>query len=204
MNDKVIRVLTACAVISSAAFAKLNPVEQTATMTSAGGKPLVFVKDFVALGDRKALVQKLLAGTDVSMELEFNGIELSPDEAKAVKLVQPVLERIGFKGPGQYEWVTPTAEESRTISRIVLEDNRVYRSRGGYSMTKAGFKKLWEKASKSWATGEKFRPYEGSFNGYSRRAYMLEGGAVEVGCQTLTRAEIEHVARHYGFDPVTE
>lgn len=99
-NNNILRILSTGAVISSATFAKQTPVKQTEILALVSGKPVAFVDSFTKLSNTKKLAERLLAGEDVSMELEFNSITLSDDEKDGLTKVRPLLERLrALKAP---------------------------------------------------------------------------------------------------------
>lgn len=204
--ETVSKLLSSALVVSSAAFAKLGAAKQTEVLASANGKPIVFVDNFFALTNKKRLIDKLLAGDDVSVELEFNELDLSADELKVIKEVRPILEKIrGFK-LGSYDWVIPTDAEERLIEGIQIGTGPSIRNATGYTIGKKALEALWKKASVWFAGGEKAGSYYVNASGYNRQARFLVNANgqqyIEVGCQNISRAEIEFVAKAMNWNPV--
>ena len=182
--------------INSTAFAGVSPTKQTEVLTGSEGLPVLFVPDFANLSNRKNIRDKLLAGVDVSMELEFNGVSLSEEELRCLSLVRPILEKIGGIGP-KYPWL-PAAE----FANIKIGANKIERS--GHTIGKATAKKLWERASSYWAGSKKPVSIGVPTDGYSynNRTAEFYSDRVVIGCQTITRAEVEYIARTCEWDPV--
>lgn len=201
--DRVSKTLSMASVVSSQEFAKLSPVKQTEVLASASGKPIVFVENFVKLRDKRSLVERLLKGEDVSMELEFNEIELTEEESAALGKVQPVIERIRGK-KGDYPWIARSESEEQRCKRMTLGTVRI--TRDGYSAGVATTEKIWRTASAYWAalandpnvaspTGVRQ-----SFSGYTKTP-VYRPKHVDVGCQTISRYELEYIAEYYGWEP---
>ena len=196
----VSKLLSMCLLVSSSEFAKQTPAKQTEILTGAGGKPVVFVNNFSELKNRNALIKKLLAGENVAMELEFNEVELTEDETKLFSAIQPVIERINESLKASYEWVSPAA--SMTHWSLT---NSSAQNPAGYRISKGQCKKVWEEASKYWAdTSGAATPASRSIttSGWGSRQLKINRNEVNIGCQTITRAEVEAVAKHFNFDPV--
>lgn len=186
--------------VNSAKFATESPTAQTATLAKADGLPILFVPTFVALSDKRMLRDKLLSGVDVSMDLEFNGIELTEEERAALKAVLPVLEKIGAIGPA-YPWL-PETDFSDAI-KFELNNSRIRRA--GHSLKRTAAEAVWKRASKKWsgapgAIPTHRVPADGS--DWSNKDVNYRSDSVTIGCQTISRAEVEYIARHYGWDPV--
>jgi hypothetical protein len=194
--------LSMCLLVSSREFAKQKPAKQTEILTTAGSEPIVFVDDFLSLKNKKQLLERLLAGEDVSMELEFNEITLSEEERTTLSAVQPILDRIGVEMTPPYTWVEPTETEKRNIAGYTFNEASIRRG-SGYSCAVVQAKKIWDKASKFWATGKKDRFSEMSFLGGYWKTPSVSVKTLTLGCQKISRAEVEAIAKHYGWEPVT-
>jgi hypothetical protein len=199
----VSKLLSMCLLVNSTEFAKAAPAKQTEILAGAGGKPIVFVESFGALRNKGTIINRLLLGEDVGMELEFNEIELTDDERNALKAVQPVIERIrGSKGA--YPWLERSEDDNNEFERSIKFKDRYgdtnYVHRNGYDMSNKQAKKVWDTASKYWASGDKPAPYNGNFAGY-RKMVTFDTDSVTIGCQTIARAEIEWIAEQKGWEP---
>jgi hypothetical protein len=84
--SNLFRRLTTVLLVNATEFARATTKAQTALIAEAG-LPVEFVTDFFDLGNKRIIRDKLLAGTDVSRELEFNGVMLSPEEIRAFDLM---------------------------------------------------------------------------------------------------------------------
>jgi hypothetical protein len=196
------KLLTNQYLIASDAFGKLIPAKQTEILAGANGKPVVFVNNFAELKNKKKLTTRLLAGEDVAMELEFNGIVLTEVEQAALEAVKPVLERIGAIGPN-YPWVEPTETEIATI-KTILHYREGSVTRAGYTITVKQAKNIWNRASAIWSGARQAvkSSHTISVDGYTRTTTYTERH-VTLGCQTINRYEVEAIAQHYGWEPVT-
>ncbi len=192
-KSNLFRKLSSVLLINSQAFGRASPTEQTEVMANGGaGIAVLFVPTFVQLSNRKAIRDKLLAGKDVSVELEFNGIDLSDEDRRVLALVGPVLEKISDID-SSYPWLD--FDEPPTSS---CGETRV--SRNGYTCSVRVAKTAWEIASAYWAGGDPPGSFSAKISGYNR---MVEFGQDDIvfGCQRVTRGEAEAIARHYGWEP---
>lgn len=193
----VFKVLTTVVIVSSTEFAKLPPAKQTEVLVTATGKPIVFVAHFNQLRNRKAIIKKLLDGEDVNVELEFNNIELSDDEKKTVRDVQPVLKKFDVLKP-TYSFANVTDADQKVIDALDITDKRI--NNAGYYVTIDQAKKLWEQASKYWAGGKQPAACYRTLSGRSDNYVVFEKESVALGCQRVSRAVFEHVAQKLGWD----
>jgi hypothetical protein len=195
----VSKLLSTTLLVSRAEFAKLDAAKQTETLVSASGKPIVFVDNFQALKNKRSLIERLMRGEDVSMELEFNEIELTSEEKGVFAQVKPIIDRLTEVISGGYEFVTPTEEEAERIKRMTFGANRITNS-AGYQLTTNTAKKVWLAASKYWAGGEKPTTFRAQAHYESRSITFPTDSTVKIGCQTISRAEVEAAAKHYDWD----
>lgn len=195
VDIKLFRALSSVFLIDSSVFSKASPADQTSVLTQAQGKVVLFVENFQSLKNRRKLRDRLLNGEDVSTELEFNEIELSPRERELLNNVRPVLEKItGITG--KYPWL------SGEVGTLNFQINRF--DNGSYSIGKNAAKRIWDKASAYWAgLTEKPAVISISAGGYSRNA-EIESDHVKVGCQKMSRLDCEAVAKHYDWEPNME
>lgn len=202
----VIRTLSTGTIISSKAFGQLDAVKQTETLATAqaANKPFVFVDSFSKLADTRKLAERLLAGEDVAMELEFNSVELSDEERKGLDLVRPLLERLKNLKPSGYPWLSD--EEIKKAGdaefyHLSRYDSKVYDTTASHSIQKAQIKRIWDAHVKFMLTGEKPITRHCVRMSYSNRhVNHLDNGAVKIGCTTISLAGVQAVARHFGFE----
>lgn len=193
---KYVRRLTGVTLISSMEFAKLSAKDQTAVFADAAGQTIEVVHDFNSYRDRKAIRDKLLSGKDATRELEFNGIILSPEELVALRAVKSLLARVEGLGP-IYVW----GPEPVGQVNITFETNRI--RRGGHTIAIAKAKTVWARASRFWSGGPKPSTIYTAVDGvsYSNKELRIAANEIQIGCQAISRAEVEYIARHYGWAP---
>lgn len=200
INNAAIAILSNACLIHSGLFAKMSPVEQTALLATTNGKPVVFYPTFAVLTDKKALVNKLLAGTDVSVELEYNKITLSPTELAAFEAVRPILERIQGLPAANYPWLPIPPEPE-----YLLNYHETTVTRRHYTIRVTMAEKIWADASAYWATMDDTtmsrRIGKINVSGYRQVELVINHNSVLIGCQTIKRADVEMIARHYGWAP---
>lgn len=196
--SKLFRQLSTIFLVSSVEFARQAAKTQTNTLAKAK-TPIEFVPDFNQLQNKTRIREALLAGADVSRELEFNGIELTEEDRAAMKAVIPILQKIAGMGPS-YPWLP---EEH--FANFTFSEDRIQRGlNNDHKISRLSAKKIWDAGSLYWSGGKKPSQIRAKSGGYytdSRYATFRENG-VDIGCQSLTRAEVEFVARNYGWDPV--
>lgn len=198
--SNLFRKLTRVFLVNSAKFVTSPPSVQTNTLKKADGLPIEFVADFFSLSNRKVIREALLQGKDVSRELEFNGVVLSPEELSAIDLVKPILEKIEGIGPS-YPWLEPL--EFPSILLPASGTGKI--TRGGHTVSVATAKRIWQKASKFWSSQSETTPtrheIKANSSYYSSTRVIYVRDAVKVGCQTIPRAEVEFIARKMGWEP---
>lgn len=215
MSDNTVRVLSSAVVVSSLMFGKLPASKQTEILANTTGKPLLFVDSFGAFTNKKRIIDRLLAGEDVSVELEFNNIELTAEELTALKVVKPVIEKIRGAKLNGYEFVTPNATEEQRIRSCSVPStgSGSVRNYGGYTIGCKPLKEIWDKASAWWQGGPVPNSMYVAAGGYRSRTveFVKASGSsgysddryIKIGCQNVSRAEIEHVAQTLGWEPAT-
>jgi hypothetical protein len=199
LDKNVIRILSLGAVIASDAFGKLDAAKQTLTLAQASGKTILFVDSFKALSSGDTIAKKLLGGEDVSLELEFNGINLTEDQTTALKTVRPLFSQIAALKPAGY--IVESEAVRQTIAdtgRFSFSDTAYVRGHavGGNStfpwVTKAMVKRLYEAWIKFNLKGETTLA-QVSIDG-TRRAVLFTSNGITIGCQSFSKAEIDYVA----------
>lgn len=201
------KLLSMCLLVASNEFSKSTPSKQTEILAGAGHKPIVFVESFASLRNKKTLIERLLKGEDVAMELEFNDIALSVEERTALSLVQPVIEKIrGTKG--KYEWIERTGEQEAYCKAIIKFSGYAGLSGGnvnrcGYDLSEKQAKMLWDIASAYWGGGAEPTSRNGTYGGYRKTATFHED-YIALGCQKINRYEAEYIAQYYGWEPNLE
>jgi hypothetical protein len=202
--SSVSKKLSMCLLISSSEFGRLTPAKQTEVLATAAGLPMVFVDSFGGLRNKKTLIERLLKGEDVAMELEFNEISLTDDEKKILEAVRPLLERVRGAA-GKYDWQIDSSEVEtflREKNWRLVGANQSIRNPGGYELGKPSCKKVWNEASKVWGAEGKADHIEvRTVNGYDRVRVTVTKDKVQLGCQTISRKEAEAIALYYGFEP---
>jgi hypothetical protein len=195
--SNLFRRLSAVLLVNTAEFTKATPATQTKTIAAAEGLPVEFVTDFLDLGNKRLIRDKLLSGRNVGRELEFNDVTLSDDELKALELIKPILAKIEGIGPS-YPWL-PVKDFKGTIE---CTKDRV--KRNGHTVGKAVAKRIWDKASKFWSGGPMPSSNEVATDGHGwgNRTASYSKDAVTIGCQTIPRVEVEYIARCYNFEPI--
>lgn len=202
--SNVFKVLTSVLLIDSTQFKTLAPTAQTNILRQipAGGE-VKFVYSFTALRNRRALVDELIKGKDVSMRLEFLELELTEEEKQILQRVQPIITRIlgaqtGDSNP-DYKWLpdSPSAAASLRMTGNLIK-------KGDDSIGVKTAEKVWKKASQLWGglvTSQKdMSVYAG---GWYSRDVVFYNDSIKIGCQSITRAQVEAVARNYGWEPAT-
>jgi hypothetical protein len=180
--------------VNSTEFAKQAATSQTKLLASTA-HAVRFVTNFADLSNRRLIRDALLSGKNVSLELEFNGLELSEDEVAALKAVSPVLKKIDAIGP-VYPWLP-----AQNFPEIIFNAGGVIRN--GYSITETVAKAIWRRTSRYWGGGNKpGDTYQTSGIGGYSKTIQYRSDSISIGCQTISRAEVEFIARYYGWDPV--
>ena len=161
-------------------------------------QPVKFVSNFAQIRDIKKLRDNLLAGKDVELELEFNGIVLDEADRATLRAFMPILAKIGAHVPA-YPWLNFSEE----FNHITLANNGKKISRNGHSIGLKAAKAMWDKASKYWAgLSKKPGQYTVGSNYYnSGYSVAITDTTIAIGCQTIPRAEVEYIARWQNWEP---
>lgn len=194
-TSKLFRKLSNVLLINSLLFSKASATEQTQILAESSGVPVLFVSNFSEISDRRKIRDRLLAGEDVSMELEFNGIELSDEDRRVLSLVGPVLAKIGTIKPS-YPW-----KPEKPVPSIYQLSSDSIQNTNGYRISVPAAKKVWDKASKFWAAESKACPQFMVDTYHNSRSVAITPGGVAIGCQNINRSTVEALARHYGWEP---
>jgi hypothetical protein len=194
--SKVIRRLSSVCLINSVSFIALGDEAKTKLLAEAAGLPIEFT-DFAQMTDKKAIREGLLAGHDVERRLEFNGIILNDVERAAIKAVNPILEKINGIGPN-YSWAAKFENSGGNINCGAMRVRR-----GGHTVGKKTAEAVWKRASRHWSGGPAGFTFsiKADGSGYNNRTVSIDKNSVTIGCQTIPRAEVEYIARHYGWEP---
>lgn len=199
-TDKIYRELSNCLLISADQFARQTPSKQSSIVLRANGKPVKFVANFLELANLRKLRDNLLLGKDVSIELEFNKIDLTSEDFSVIDAFRPVLAKIMATVP-TYPWLPEETFPNISVQRKPNgEPKRIQRNNHDIGIETA--KNIWNKASAFWAGGAKPNNHQvmKSYYGSGHRVGYSEN-SVSVGCQTITRAEVEHIARLMNWEP---
>lgn len=185
--------------IDSSVFDTLQPKTKTEIIVAANGN-VEFLPNFNQLKNPRFLREALLGGNDVSRAMEFNGIKITDEEKAAMKAIIPVLEKIGAIVP-PYPWVAPDEDVPTNIS---ITAKTV--SKGGYSLTQVKLKKWWKLCSAYWAGYRSTAPNianhrTGSSWNHDTHTVTVNQDNIRVGCQTITRRDLEAVARKLNWEP---
>ena len=185
--------------VSSEAFAGLTPVKQTELLNSAGGLPIRFFPNFSDLRSKKLIIEKIMRGEDVSLALEFNSIDLTDEEKLAVENIKPLIEKLGLMAK-EYEWAPET-----TPSNIGCNDDHVWKENNQITLRAA--KAVWDKATLFWTGGPQPARHrvDSTVRGRnwdrSQHQATYSPAGVAIGCQRITKAQLEWVARRKNWQP---
>jgi len=201
-------------VLDDKAFSSLSIADKTKVMSEII-PPFLYVETFSSLSDLKVLKQKLLNGEDCSIELAYNGLTAPADLSRVRNLyletVAPVLAAIEAIKP-----VYPFAEY-KTLPKVTTDGT--YAIRDSHRIKLTTLQKVWKRASPLWAkhwldtnldkngNRKNWRSPESVYiNGSdiapsaAGRYFEIKSGHVSIGCQTITRQELEQFALSQGWE----
>lgn len=191
--------------VDNARFEKMDTAsrgEAVASFMQVGGN-IEFRPDLAFLTNFKAIKEKIVKGEDVSLELAFNGVSL-PDTFHAAQAayhaaLTPVIAVLDALTPAY-----PFVDKPRTHrADVTYADTSI--TSGGYMVYTEDLKEVWERASKFWfalaSEPSKRGPRQiyKRFRGNGSYHYGVGKTAVNIGCQTITRYDLEQAALHYGW-----
>ena len=190
--------------LSSGIFDKLSTADKNKAMDAVtdSGLTLEFVASFGIYRNPERIRERLLEGKDVSVELEFNDINISEEDRELVRRIQPILAEIQNITP-DYPWLPEKKFPNINVSKTMV-------TRGHHKLSTARLKKYWTALSLYWYNGSKGpTPLLGTvrikdgWHTITRNVEVNQAGNIVIGCQTISRAELEYVAREKGWEPVT-
>lgn len=211
--SNVIRLLSTVAVINNAAFDNLTLVKRTEALSKANGKPVLFVPSFGDLSNPTRLIDSVIAGKeDALMRLEFNGIEMTAEESETVRKFTAFVDRVrnslGELGYKYLEEGDQTFEKNFSMdgNRIIAKNPTGNTSKAG--MTRASANRLWKFASYFWHNGEHLKDLpkrisgiSGAWMDSSMHKLTITEKEVRIGCTTVTRLQVELVAKKFEWEP---
>ena len=190
-------------VLNETAFNALAAEVRSAILVTNPAKNYDFRKDFSVILNVRSVLSRLKAGADVSAELAFHEVELPKDfaetSAKYHELIKKVETALDALKPSY-----PFVEDDGTPDLTLFGAQNRYISNGSYKCPVGTAKKLWGRAAAYWAdyTLKPSSAYS-DICGYSRHIVYREK-QIEIGCQTISRSQIERLALQLNWDFPTE
>ncbi len=179
-------------------FSKLSLKERNLVMKQGVGKVVVFVDTFMSFYSSEAILNRMAQGKDITLDLNFHGITITDEEKSVIRGISNLMRRIKEEIKVNYPWETLTESDHRRIKDIKLNKTNI--RRGEYSIGNKLAEKVWNRASRYWAGYTQNPPsFRSPVSGYYNKEIMVEQNSVKIGCQTITRAEVEYVARERGW-----
>ena len=201
-------------IVDSSVFNKLDSAGKTEAFTKFTGN-VQFRDNFLTFTNKKSISDRLMRGEDVSSELAYHGI-IYPTGFVQIReqyllAAAPILEGLA-PNPSAYPFA-----QTPNPAPIPTEYSDVRCTRGSYSIKTLTLKRIWDRVSPRWVkfwseenqTAEKKKRWS-SLKGEHHPGSTLDGGpsryvsffnnSIEIGCQTITRFELEQAALHFGWD----
>lgn len=185
-----IKVLPSVALIANDVFAAFTPEDKTKILALNEGKTIEFIDSFYDMQDSVYIRERLLAGYDISRELEFNNIVMTEAETAAVKVLSGLLKKIAAL-PVQYPWLP-----AQTFSSFKTTPTHIERQ--GRKISHKTAKTLWNNASKLWFEKTEVSTDVGYISNYDT---YVKPDEIRIGCQHIPRAEVEAMARQLKWEP---
>lgn len=188
-NDTTVAfVLNDTLVIDEATFNKLDGTTRGTILAANPAKSYDFRPNFADLTNMRSVRTKLLSGKDVSLELKFNGIEIEPDIlTQYLTALTSITATLAGHVP-KYNF----AENPENNTRLKHSPSRISNSQHTCGIKTA--QAIWKKASAYWLDPSQPAPsHSSSFGGYDRTA-IIKPTEIVIGCQTITRWQLEQLA----------
>lgn len=188
-------------VLNETAFNALAAPIRSAILVTNPAKNYDFRKDFSEITNVHTVLSRLKAGADVSVELAFHEVELPKDFAETaakyhdlIKKVETALDALKPAYPFVEHDCTPDLEV--TGARI---------SNGDYKCPIVTARRIWLVAAPYWAGLTKIKPAARytSINGSQRDVVFYED-RIAIGCQRISRSQVERLALELNWDFPTE
>lgn len=184
-------------IIDESAFNKLEAATRGSILTANPASAYDFLPNFNRFKDIDGIKAKLRLGEDVSMELAFHGITPQPALAEAYKaylsLLEPMLDQIEALRP-PYPFVP---HDGKPDLEVTSSNSHV--RNGSYKVTIRQAKIIWDRAASLWNSGTRPERTEVSADGYHRNVTFNQN-SIEIGCQTVSRSQVERLALKMGWD----
>jgi hypothetical protein len=147
-------------------------------------------------------VSNLVTG-DATLALALHGIKLDPHEEAALEVVRGVAKRLEETFKSSYPWIWAGESPSAYLKArgIALGCSRITNVRG-YQIGLPTAKKLWNQCSEYWANpGKEHQTLVSIRAGGDYKDPVVKPSQLVIGCQTLSRKEVEAIAQHYEWEP---
>ena len=199
--------LKAGRIMQKSDLVSMDPEKMTAFMAEVAnsGMPVKFVDSIPHFFSTKNIIDCVDAVDVENLKLiaEHRNMMITDDEYDLMnrmkELKTSLIARIESTKPGYSFAKVPTGW---TVENdLIINKNSVRRSRDSkYSIGIKTLQKLWEHASKTWFSGDSISsPISVNAGGYTRSAGVGKN-AIQIGCQTIERFELEQLAVHFYWD----
>lgn len=184
-------------VLNETAFNALAAPVRSAILVANPAKAYDFRKDFSEILNVRAVLSRLKAGADVSAELAFHEVELPKDfaetSAKYHDLIKKVENSLDALKPAY-----PFVEHDDTPD---LEVTGTKISNGNYKCPMPAARRIWLVAASYWAGLTKTKPAARYIiiSGVHRDIVFYED-RIAIGCQSISRSQVERLALELNWD----
>lgn len=187
-------------VIDETAFNALSAQIRSAILVANPAKNYDFRKDLSEITNGRKVLERLKAGEDVSLELAFHEIKLPRNFEEISQKYRAAVEQIEQSLLAVMP-VYPFAEnKGESVLKLTGTQNQ-WVTNGNYKCSIFMAKRLWRLVARFWA-GKVDLPPETRWEtiGGHYRAVKFSENAVNIGCQTITRWQVEQLALELGWD----
>lgn len=190
-------------VLNETAFNALAAPVRSAILVANPAKNYDFRKDFSEITNVRVVLSRLKAGADVSAELAFHEVELPKDFAETAAKYRDLIKKVET-ALDALKPAYPFVEDDGAPDLTATGTNNRYISNGSYRCPQGVAKKLWARAAAYWADYTlRPGPAYTDISGCSRHVVYHENH-IEIGCQTISRSQIERLALKLNWDFPTE
>lgn len=184
--------------ISSEVFSGLSNDDRTQLFAESSGKDLRFVSNFNSCTNIPGILEALKKGEDVSLELEYQELSIEKAHLDLIREYSRVITEVITPLVRSKLPPYPYAEmPSSGVLGITTSPDGRHAIRSGHKWPMRKAKAVFLKAARGWAGIIKKMPS----SCYEEGNYVyFYSDRITIGCQTITRYEIEQFALEMGWE----
>lgn len=204
MSHKTVTVLTSAVIVDVGQFKKLNALqyaEAYKTITDAN-KPVKFIADMRDYTDEERINKNITEGKFLPEHMElYLGRPMTDAEEKSINTLAAAMATVKKLLVGDavlYKNFAPVPLNQDIGATVKFEKDQIVRN--NYSASHEACRRIWTKVSRHWTNKTTGRfLVRASMSGSTGRAVVVYDDRIEIGCQSISRWQVEQIAIRLGF-----